>query len=48
MMLGTECVKEFNLTIDASSSESLKRGVEKVLGTKGGYEFQELTGGTTN
>ena len=47
-MLGTECVKEFNLTIDASSSESLKRGVEKVLGTKGGYEFQELTGGTTN
>ena len=47
-MLGTECVKEFNLTIDASSSESLKRGVEKVIGAKDGFEFRELTGGTTN
>merc|ERR1719150_1748992 len=49
MMLGTECVKEFNhLTIDASSSESLKKGLETVLGTKDGFEFRELTGGTTN
>ena len=48
MMLGTECVKEFYLTIDASSSESLKRGVEKVIGAKDGFEFRELTGGTTN
>ena len=47
-MLGTARVKEFILTIDASSSESLKRGLETVLGTKDGFEFQELTGGTTN
>ena len=48
MMLGTECVNEFNLTIHASSSESLKRGLETVLGIKDGFEFRELTGGTTN